>query len=395
MTPNHNYSTPDAGTLDWHLPLNDNFEKLDTKTEIRDVEANRGQYTPKNGAKFLATDTGTRYLGDGSQWVEAPPQQPSELIVPRMSSDPSDLTDGQIWYRSDTDELRLSLGGTVATLAEYSGSDTTTDEPTGGDAPLAQSGLDTAEEVENFWDMKWKQSDRWDVVSNPVAEGSGAEKIIIKQGTQGGVTQHRYIYGQHGTFNNTFPTEAHNRFWLYLDPSWPSAVGEMGHDFSGGNGGKMGVGFDGTHGTGDGFGGSPSDGTNGWTARVGFWAGDSPYANAGSSDYVHPTYYVYHADMSGKYGSSWHWNKDIKKGEWTQVDLYCKLNTDRNRDGELWAWLDGEEVFKRTDIRFAWESPFNTLYAAKNGWFWGGGWEAPADAIAYVDNVQLWDSKQL
>lgn len=62
------YNTPEQGTLDWHIPLNENFEKLDRDVEIRDVEANRGQYTPSIGAKFLATDSGATYTGDGSSW---------------------------------------------------------------------------------------------------------------------------------------------------------------------------------------------------------------------------------------------------------------------------------------------------------------------------------------
>lgn len=65
---NHDYNTPSRGTSDWHEPINRNFERLDTDVEIRDEEANRDQYQPKAGAKFLATDTGVRYLGDGSSW---------------------------------------------------------------------------------------------------------------------------------------------------------------------------------------------------------------------------------------------------------------------------------------------------------------------------------------
>ena len=62
------YNTPAEGTLDWHVPLNENFEKLDSHVELRDAESNISQYEPKAGAKFLATDTGTVYIGDGSNW---------------------------------------------------------------------------------------------------------------------------------------------------------------------------------------------------------------------------------------------------------------------------------------------------------------------------------------
>lgn len=65
---NHRYNTPQEGTLDWHIPLNENFQKLDRDVEIRDTEANLGGYTPAIGAKFLATDSGAIFTGDGSTW---------------------------------------------------------------------------------------------------------------------------------------------------------------------------------------------------------------------------------------------------------------------------------------------------------------------------------------
>ena len=68
MTTNHNYETPAQGTVDWHIPLNDNFRRIDADMEVRDVESNLGQYEPKSNAKFLATDTKKIFLGDGNQW---------------------------------------------------------------------------------------------------------------------------------------------------------------------------------------------------------------------------------------------------------------------------------------------------------------------------------------
>jgi hypothetical protein len=65
---NHDYNTPDEGTLDWHVPLNDNFRRIDRDVEVRDEESARDAYEPTDGAKFLATDTGTLFLGDGTEW---------------------------------------------------------------------------------------------------------------------------------------------------------------------------------------------------------------------------------------------------------------------------------------------------------------------------------------
>lgn len=53
---------------DWHVPLNQNFERLDSDVEIRDNEEVRGSYAPKLGAKFLATDTENEFVGDGEKW---------------------------------------------------------------------------------------------------------------------------------------------------------------------------------------------------------------------------------------------------------------------------------------------------------------------------------------
>lgn len=64
----HRYKTPTEGTVDWHIPLNENFDKLDRDVEIRDTDANRSDYTPEMGSKFFATDSGATYVGDGSSW---------------------------------------------------------------------------------------------------------------------------------------------------------------------------------------------------------------------------------------------------------------------------------------------------------------------------------------
>jgi hypothetical protein len=68
LTDNHDYKLPQRGEEDWDVPLNENIERFDTGMEIRDEETRRGNYDPKAGAKFLATDTGVVYLGTGTSW---------------------------------------------------------------------------------------------------------------------------------------------------------------------------------------------------------------------------------------------------------------------------------------------------------------------------------------
>lgn len=67
-TPNHDYNVPEPGTKRWHEPLNENFRSLDTDVEVRGPESDLDEFDPADGAKFLATDTGTVYVGDGSAW---------------------------------------------------------------------------------------------------------------------------------------------------------------------------------------------------------------------------------------------------------------------------------------------------------------------------------------
>lgn len=84
------YNTPAEGTLDWHVPLNENFKKLDEHVEVRDTDSNKDSYTPKSGAKFLATDTGAVYLGDGSSWNQI------GTIAPSTDGGSGQVSDGSV-----------------------------------------------------------------------------------------------------------------------------------------------------------------------------------------------------------------------------------------------------------------------------------------------------------
>lgn len=89
------YSTPEQGTLDWHVPLNENFTKLDRDVEIRDSDSNRDGYDPADGAKFLATDTGDVYIGDGSQWTQIGTVAPADTSDSTSSSS-GEVSDGSV-----------------------------------------------------------------------------------------------------------------------------------------------------------------------------------------------------------------------------------------------------------------------------------------------------------
>jgi len=97
MTDNHDYTTPSEGTTNWDVPLNDNFRAIDTDVEIRDTDANKSNYQPKTGAKFMATDTGTIYLGDGSKWQSIGTLARLDGNIYVGSSEPSNPTENDIW----------------------------------------------------------------------------------------------------------------------------------------------------------------------------------------------------------------------------------------------------------------------------------------------------------
>lgn len=91
------YETPDQGTLDWHVPLNENFSALERDVELRDLDANRGNYDPTVGAKFLATDTGSVYIGDGSNWQLAGSIADSDAFSTQMTTYGGGLSEYEIF----------------------------------------------------------------------------------------------------------------------------------------------------------------------------------------------------------------------------------------------------------------------------------------------------------
>ena len=66
----HGYNVPEPGQSDWHVPLNENFELIDRDVPVVDAEGAKEDYPPADGALYIARDTGTLYVGDGSQWQQ-------------------------------------------------------------------------------------------------------------------------------------------------------------------------------------------------------------------------------------------------------------------------------------------------------------------------------------
>lgn len=75
---------------------------------------------------------------------------------------------------------------------------------------------------------------------------------------------------------------------------------------------------------------------------------------------VRASWYPYHVDQKAQWGSEWAVNADIPTDRWFCLEIMTKLTTpgklpgseDTYRDGELRMWIDGKEVYRRTDMRW-------------------------------------------
>lgn len=103
MTDNHQYNTPAAGTTNWDEPLNENFRKMEVDVEVRGPDADRGNYTPHSGAKYLAVDTGAVYLGDGTDWNRVGNIATVEGDVYIQDTEPANPSENDLWI--DTSDL--------------------------------------------------------------------------------------------------------------------------------------------------------------------------------------------------------------------------------------------------------------------------------------------------
>jgi len=165
------------------------------------------------------------------------------------------------------------------------------------------------------------------------------------------------------------PKEVYFRYYLRLGSDWDPE-----------RGGKL-PGIGGTYGRG-GWGGRPSDGRNGWSARGQF--------NGRREGRTPVGFYCYHADMKGKYGSSWIWTDDglgyLENNRWYCIEQYVKLNRPGANDGILRGWVDGKPAFEKTNVRM------RDIAELKIQCIWiniyhGGKWSAPSDDHLFIDNV--------
>lgn len=156
----------------------------------------------------------------------------------------------------------------------------------------------------------------------------------------------------------------------------------------------------------DGNGGSPTTGRareskagrvlSGWSMRAVALqkpADDNPYR-----DLTGVNTYAYHADQRGSYGDHWRWGTVLLAHErWYSIEQYAKINTVKGpvdemnngagqADGVLRAWLDGVQVFEKTDIRFR-HHPAIKIDEVWLNWYHGGTQPAAATHHYRMTNV--------
>jgi hypothetical protein len=167
------------------------------------------------------------------------------------------------------------------------------------------------------------------------------------------------------------PEEVYFRYYLRLADDWDPA-----------RGGKL-PGIAGTYGR-AGWGGRRVNGRDGWSARGLF---------RGQKDGKTPIgFYCYHADMKGRYGSDWLWDRDglgrLANNRWYCIEQYARMNAPGKNDGVLRGWVDGRLAFERTDVRMR-DVPALKIETVWLNVYLGGTWTARSEHHLYIDNVVI------
>lgn len=236
------------------------------------------------------------------------------------------------------------------------------------------------------WRQDWtgvRKDENIRVVSGEDAfQGNRHLRISVDEGDHYGGSLKYYFEDEVGSE----PEAVYFRYALRFGPTWIAY-----------RNGKL-PGFGGTYGK-AGWGGRPSNGDDGWSARMRFTEPTSGRKMGNTAI----SYYVYHADMDGKYGDHFrHFagppigdDGGLPRGQWHQIEGYVEMNTPNGdastegaRDGVLRAWVDGQKVFEKTDLRFRDTSDLKAEFIWVDHYY-GGNWTAPRDLFIELDNIVI------
>ncbi len=215
------------------------------------------------------------------------------------------------------------------------------------------------------------------ITTDPAGGGRQVLRVGVPEGSHYGASMHAPM----AALMDDEPEEATARYWIYVPEhfAFPQGAG----------GGKL-PGFAGRYGE-AGWGGRRADGTNGWSARMGF----EPPRRFDLEGRMALSFYTYHADM-GRWGAIDGWSEALGAGEWRQIDQYVRMNTPGEHDGVQRGWVDGELVFEREDRMFRAEGHDDVL--VEEFWFniyYGGSWTSPVDTALYFRDLKIWPGEEV
>lgn len=179
-----------------------------------------------------------------------------------------------------------------------------------------------------------------------------------------------YGFGGGHTFSEagqSEPEELYAQYMLKFGDNWDPGAGWTG---------KL-PGFAGRYGE-SGWGGRKPSGDDGWSARGGFTNDGEGNTDIG--------FYNYHVGID-EWGDTYA-DGSLENGQWYCVKQHIQLNTPGENDGLLEAWVDGEKIVDKKDIR--WRDTDDLKI--EEYWFdiYFGGSETPDESQSvYFDNFAV------
>ncbi len=279
------------------------------------------------------------------------------------------------------------IGGAVATTAGVglgSRSITADDELEETDVALGNADDHNHIAFDDGWE-RWFTNTGAGILETVADDDRGTDvlRVAWPTGQYYGATMEYHMLDHHGYQ----PDAGHVRYWMYFPDDW-----EFHPD---GLGGTKLPGFAGTYQTGDhdpsldgGYGGRPSDGTNGWSTRP-FNA--RPERADGNGPIGMGTQ-IYHAGEGGPHGDHPRWNTGLETDRWHRIDQYVELNTPGDADGSYRTWVDGDlaleiDDFYVRDVGYGDRIGIQTFWAV---FYFGGDWGSPTDQEMLFDDLELW-----
>lgn len=253
--------------------------------------------------------------------------------------------------------------------------------------PIFESDFESEQSLQQFDAVSHK--DRITLAIDPTDESNQVVRVDMLEGGHYGGSIHVDLANHMA--DGQEPTRAYFRYRLYFDESWTGHIG-----------GKL-PGFGGTYNI-AGWGGQPSDGTNGWSAR-------GMYGRIDEDGGVPIGSYVYYADMVDEgrtYGKGMWWDASLEHGRWYTIEQEIQLNSvsdddpgtgsvDEGQkpgksDGWLKAWVDGKLVFDQQGLHL------RDVESLKIERIWfniyeGGKTPAASDMFLLMDDVSVSDRR--